>query len=443
MTVIINTTIITMNTQNDMFPTGYLRFEEDIIQEVGSMEDFKMQQGESVIDGKGAILMPGMINTHTHLAMIPFRGMQDDTPDRLRRFLLPAEEKEMTKELVYAASKYAMAELLLSGVTTCMDMYYFEKEVARAANEMGLRAVLGETILDQTTCDAKDRNESLSYSEELLKEYRNHALITPCVAPHSTITCSEDTLKKAYILSNKYEALYTLHLSEMDYELNYFRENYQKTPTEYLDSLGIVDERFVGAHCIRMTKHDIEIMKEKKAKVSHCIGSNTKAAKGVAPIKEMIEAGITISLGTDGASSGNTLDLFTQFKLCANFHKTYNHDRSAFPAKEIISLGTIGGAKSLKMEQKVGSLEIGKQADFVLVETDSVNMFPLYDPYSALVYSANSKNVESVYIAGKCLVKEKKLVEVSLEELKKNVYQLLMQKEDSLFRNEMLVKEKA
>lgn len=440
MTVIINVTIVTMNEKKDMYPNGYLSFEQDKIIQIGHMSDYIPNEEEQIIDAQGAILMPGMINTHAHLAMIPFRGMQDDTPDRLRRFLLPAEEKEMTKELVYAASKYAMAELLLGGVTTCMDMYYFEKEVAKAAEEMGIRAVLGETILDQPTCDAKDSTQSLSYSKDFLEMYKNHPFIIPCVAPHSTITCRKDTLMKAYELAHQYHAPYTLHLSEMDYEISYFRENEDKTPTEYLDSIGVIDEKFIGAHCIQMTEHDIMILKEKKASVAHCIGSNTKAAKGVAPIKQMLESGLNVSLGTDGASSGNTLDVLTQFKLCANFHKTYNHDRSAFPAKLIVSLGTIGGAKTLGLEENIGSLEIGKQADLVLIETKSVNMFPLYDPYSALVYSANSKNVDSVFIAGKCVVKNKELVGVSFDEIRRKLYQLLMEKEDSLFRHEMLVK---
>ncbi len=438
MTVIINVKLITMDNDDTFYPEGYLRFEKDTITEIGAMETFVLQPDETQIDGKGAILMPGMINTHTHLGMIPFRGLQDDAVDRLRRFLLPVEKAEMTAELVYAASKYAMAELLLSGVTTVMDMYYFEKEVAKAADDMNIRAFVGETIIDQDVCDAKTAKDSLRYAEELINDYLDHELITGYVAPHSPVTCSEETLTEASQIANRYDVPFSIHLAEMDYEMAYFKDNHNQSPIQFLDRLGILAPNLVAAHCIHATASDISLLQDKGAHVAHCIGANTKSAKGVAPISQMIESGIPIGLGTDGPSSGNTLDIMTQFKLVANFHKMATHDRSAFPAKDIVALGTRGGAKALGIFHKTGSLEVGKQADFVLVETTSVNMFPLYDPYSCLVYSANSKNVESVYIAGKCLVKDKQLVHENLEDLRHALYTTMNQKKDSLFIRELL-----
>lgn len=427
-----------MNETGDIYSNGFILFEADKIVRLGDMKDYVAPEKCEVIDGKGGILMPGMINLHTHLGMIPFRGLQDDCEDRLRKFLLPMENAEMSPELVYASTKYAVSEMLLSGITTVMDMYYFEQETARAVEEMSIRGFLGETIMNEGTCDFSTPSESLKYSEEFIIKYRNHPLITPCVAPHGTTTCSEDVLRSAYELSKKYQVPYTLHLSEMEYETKYFRDKYNATPIEYLDQLGLIDDRMIAGHCIHMSQRDFEIMKEKKASIAHCIGSNTKAAKGVAPVNEMLRHSITVGLGTDGPASGNTLDIITQFKLCANFHKNANKDRSAFPAKTIVEMGTINGAKALHIDALVGSLEVGKQADLVLVETESVNMFPLYNPYSSLVYNANSSNVSAVFVAGKCVVKEKRLVEHDLNDIKEALSYEMQKREHNLFHEHLI-----
>ncbi|SEV96033.1 amidohydrolase [[Clostridium] fimetarium] len=437
-TSIINVIVITMNSENEVFPDGFIQFKNDKITLIGDRKDYVKPAECEEIDGKRGILMPGMINLHSHLGMIPFRGLQDDCVDRLRKFLLPMEKAEMSPELVYASTKYALSEMLLGGITTVMDMYYFEKETARAAQDMSIRAFLGETIIDEGACDFENPYESLEYAEEFIQQYQNHPLITPCIAPHSTTTCSEDVLCKAHELSRKYSVPLTMHISEMDYEIQYFMEKYQMSPIAYMNHLGIVDDRLVAAHCIYMNDGDFAIMKGKNASVAHCIGSNTKAAKGIAPVKDMIEHGITVGLGTDGPASGNTLDIITQFKLFADFHKNINRDRSLFPASSIVAMGTINGAKALHIDEYIGSLEAGKQADIVLLETESVNMFPIYDPYSTLVYSANSSNVSMVFVAGKCVVKDKKLKEHNLKDLREELMNQMMQRENNLFQEHLL-----
>ncbi|MGL4737843.1 MAG: amidohydrolase family protein, partial [Cellulosilyticaceae bacterium] len=223
-----------------------------------------------------------------------------------------------------------------------------------------------------------------------------------------------------------YNVPITMHVSEMDYELAYYREAYDQTPIEYLESIGLLSERFVAAHCIFMEDEDMKLMKSNGVRIAHCIGSNTKAAKGVAPIRQALELGIPVGLGSDGASSGNTLDIFTQFKLFANFHKLANKDRGIFPAHQIVRLGTMGGASVLGKAHEIGSIEMGKKADLVLVETDSVNMFPVFDPYSALVYSANASNVDTVFVNGKCLVRNKELVHVKLGEVRKELQEAML-----------------
>lgn len=415
-----NANIITMDKYMTHIENGYVIIKDDKIAMIGDMKDYE-NIAEDEIDAQGGILMPGMINTHTHISMIPFRSLGDDCKDRLRRFLFPLEIEFMTKELVYKSAKYAICELLLNGVTTIMDMYYFEDEVARAADELGIRGVLGETIVNFPSCDSEKAYGGLEYGEKFIKKWVGNKRITPFIAPHAPNTNNTDSLIKANNLSKKYNVPLSMHISEMDYELEYYKEKYNKTPIEYLDSIGVLSERLVAAHCIFLTENDINLLKKHYVKVAHCIGSNTKSAKGVSPISKLLQNGINVGLGTDGPSSGNTLDIITQFKLFANFHKVANKDRSIFPSNEIVKLGTIDGAKVLNKEKEIGSIEIGKKADLVILETKSPNMFPIFDIYSTLVYSANAGNIDTVFVNGKCLVKDKKLLGIDFEKIKQEL----------------------
>lgn len=424
-TVIKNVIVVTMNEAREIFSPGYLLFEHDTIIAAGPMKELteEILAGASQIDGKQGILMPGMVNLHTHMGMIPFRGLGDDCKDRLRVFLIPMENKAMDEEMVYLSTRYAAGEMLLSGVTSVLDMYYYEEEAARAMDEMGIRGIAGQTVMDEGACDFSDPYEAISYGERLIKKYLSHPRISACIAPHGTSTCSSEVLKAAYSIDSSYEVPFTLHTAEMDYEMDFFEKEYSMTPAEYLDSIGVLGKDTLAAHCIHMTGKDLDLFKERGARVAHCIGSNTKAAKGVAPVTEMLKRNIPVGLGTDGPASGNTLDILTQMKLCADFHKNETKDRSAFPAEIIVSLATIEGARAMGLHLVTGSLEPGKQADLVLIETQSANMFPVYDPYSALVYSANPSNVEAVFVAGECLVKDKKLVKTDLDGLRNQLFQ--------------------
>lgn len=374
---------------------------------------------DKVIDGRNGILMPGMVNTHAHLAMIPFRGLGDDCPDRLRRFLFPLESKTMTEKLVSLSSEYAAAEMMLGGVTQVYDMYFFEDAVAQAMVKMNMRATLAETILDFAHCNSDKPYGGLDYSEWFIKKWKNaHPLIAPSIAPHATNTNSADALQRANKIAQENDVLISMHVSEMDYEMDYFRKEYDMTPVEFLDSIGLLTDKLLAVHCIHATESDVKLFREKGVRVSHCVGSNTKAGKGIMPLKAMMAEGVTVGLGTDGASSGNTIDIITQLGMVTRAHKTANHDRGAFTAKEILSLATIGGAKALGTDNITGSLEVGKKADIVLIETESVNMFPIHDPYSAIVYSANPSNVDSVWIDGVQTVSGKKLVHHDLRQIR-------------------------
>ena len=417
-TIIQNGIVVTMDQQMQVWDHGYVIIDGTKIVETGPESELELKKaalarvGENwqEKDARRGIIMPGMVNTHSHLGMIPFRGLGDDCKDRLRVFLLPMENQAMDAEMAKLSTRYAIGELLLSGVTTVLDMYYFEEVVAKVMDEMGIRGIAGETVMEKDSCDSKNADEAIERGIALIEAYKDHPRVSGAITPHGTTTCSPETLKRAYEEDVKAGTVFTLHVAEMDYEMTQLREQYNMTPIEFMEHIGVLGPNTLAAHSIRTTEHDVEILAKHGASVAHCIASNTKAAKGVAPVSLMHKYGISVGFGTDGPASGNTLDLFIQMRMCENFHKNELRDRSAFPAKEVVSMATIEGARALGLGDITGSIEPGKQADLVLVETDSPNMFPVYDPYSALVYSAIASNVRDVYVAGECLVKEKKLV---------------------------------
>lgn len=412
-TVIEHAQVLCMDKDLHVYPDGYVVFKDDKIEAVG--DGLAPIQADRRIHAGGGILMPGMINVHSHIPMIPFRSMGDDCPDRLRKFLFPLELQAMTPQLVYQASRYAVCELLLSGVTTVLDMYYFEEQVARACDEMGIRAWVGETIINMETCDSKEPYGGLAICEELVRTWKGHDRIHPMVAPHATNTNSPEMLKAAYDLACRLDVPYTLHVSEMDYEMELFRNEYNRTPIAFLYDLGVLGSRTIAAHCIHATDRDIDLFAETDTRVAHCVGANTKGGKGVCPVYDMENKGVKVGVGTDGPSSGNTLDLFTQFKMIASAQKTRYHSRGIFPADQIVRMGTMGGAQVLGAEKEIGSIEPGKKADLVLLETESVNMFPAYNPYSVIVYSARPQNVDRVWVDGVCLVENGRLTGIDLK----------------------------
>jgi len=408
--------ILTMDEQFTVIRDGWLLVSGKNIEAMGEGE-YTGECGER-IDARGGILLPGFVNTHCHASMVPFRTMGDDCPDRLRRFLFPLENEAMTKELAYLGALYGAAEMLLAGVTTFADMYYFEDEIVRVCRETGMRGYLGETVIGQSTCDSPGvPYGGFEIAREMLEQYRHDDLIRPIIAPHGTTTCGEAQLRRAHDMAVQYDTLMTLHVSEMDYEMKHFADM-GHTPLSYMDSIGAVSPHLLAAHCIHLTPADVELLGRSGARVAHCIGSNTKAGKGVAPVKALLRAGVPVGLGTDGPSSGNTLSIFDQMRMFANFHKTENRDRSLFPARDIVALATRGGAQALGAEREFGMLKPGMRADMTLVSLDRVNMFPVYNPYSALVYSANASDVEMVMTGGEVRVRGGKLTNIDLAALR-------------------------
>lgn len=432
-TLIYNARVLTMDKEFTEYYPGYVLIEDDYILDVGLQEELLPEwhqwvtatgvknNGIRLIDAQDGIVLPGLINAHTHVGMIPFRSLADDVKDRLRRFLFPLEA-QMSKELVRASAQYALAEMLLAGITTFADMYYFEDTIAQVTAEMGMRALLGETIINHPTCDGDEEPfYGLKVAPKFIEKWQGNALITPILAPHAPNTNSELTLTEIKRLSEYYEASVMMHVAEMDYEIQYYADEFNMTPIEYLNKVGLLNNHLLAVHCIHLTEHDIHLIRENEVKVVHCIGANVKSAKGFMPLKQLLEAGVPVGLGTDGPSSGNTLDLFHQMRYIAYSHKTVNQDRSAFPAREIVQLAINGGAEVLGLAEKIGRLVPGYQADIIIVETQSVNMFPVFDPYSVLVYSANASNVSDVWVAGDHLVEDKRLKRYDLATIRKQL----------------------
>lgn len=424
---ITNVTIITMNEDRDIIESGTVVFNGNEITYVGKKkvdEIFDCLEDVIVIDGEEGILMPGMVNCHTHGSMVPFRSLADDCKDRLKKYLFPLEQKLVDEKLTYIGAKYAIAEMLLGGVTTFCDMYYFEDEVAKAASELNIRGILCETVVNFQSPDSKKPYGGLDYSREFIKKWKGHELITPGISPHALYTNSEEALKEAYNISKEYNVPLTMHVAEMDYEWDECINKYNLTPVQYLDSLGILDSNFISAHTVLVNDKDIEILRDRDVKVSHNIGANAKGAKGVMPISKMMQAGIDIGLGTDGPMSGNTLDILTQMGQVAKIHKLFNNDRSILPSIELVEMATIGGAKVLGLDKEVGSIEVGKKADLTLLETESVNMQPIYDYYATIVYSANPSNVHTVVVNGNVVVRNKSLASGDIKEIRKDLISL-------------------
>lgn len=408
--IVKNGTVLTMNAGKEIFSDGVVIVSGNKIVEVGGVEILGRYSSDNAIDAKGGIIMPGMINTHTHASMSVFRSLADDVPDRLNRYIFPLENKMVSKEMVYIGAVHAAIEMAKGGVTTMVDMYLFEESAARAVKEIGLRGVMTQNIIKYPTADGKDGNAKLKLATALVEKYKNDELITPGYGPHAPHTVTKENLEKIAALSEKYDAPVSMHVAETQEEFDRFQSEFSMTPVEYLDSVGILNDRLIAAHCIFVTDSDIELMKRRGVGIAHNMVANIKSAKGVSPALKMFDDGLNIGLGTDGPMSGNTLDIIGQMGYVAKLHKLVNKDRSAMPPYKVVEMATMGGARAIHRDDELGSLERGKLADIVIVETNSTNMQPMFDPYSVLVYSANASNVDTVIVNGKVVVSEKTLL---------------------------------
>lgn len=416
--IITNAYVVTMNDGKDIFPNGAVVVQGSRIVAVGGAEIARNFKAARTIDAQGGIVLPGMVNTHTHVSMTVFRGLADDVPDRLRRFIFPLEKMMVDRDLVYWGALHGSVEMVQAGVTTYADMYYFEDEVARAAKEIGIRALLGETIIGFPSPDAQTPAEGIEYARKFINAYKNDPLVTPALAPHAPYTLDAQQLRTVGEEARAMDVPVLIHLAETTREIETVRKLSGKTPVEYLDSVGLLDRRLLAAHCIYVTDSDIELLKTRGVGVSHNVVSNIKSAKAVAPALRMFDLRLRIGLGTDGPMSGNTLDIIGQMGYVSKLHKLVNQDQTVMPAIKVVEMATIGGARALHMEDSIGSLEPGKLADVVIIDNDSVNMVPMYDVYSSLVYAANARDVRTTIIHGRIIMENRQMKTVDVEKIK-------------------------
>lgn len=411
--------VLTMNGDRTVYPNGTVVVKENKIIAVGDATLADQYQAKRVLDVDGDIVMPGLINTHTHVSMTVFRSLADDVPDRLHRYIFPLESKLVSREMVRIGANLGNVEMLKGGVTTYADMYYFEDEVAKTVDKIGMRAVLGQSVIQFPVPDAKNAEEGIQYALNFIEEYKNHPRITPAFGPHGPYTNTTETLQKIAKLSLEKQVPVLIHLAESDREQEKIAERSNGlSPVQYMHKIGALNANLVGAHMILIDDKDIELVKESDMGVAHNMSANIKAAKGVSPALKMYDKNVRIGLGTDGPMSGNTLSTIDEFNQVAKVHKLVNQDRGAMPPQNVIDMATIGAARALHMEDKIGSLEAGKLADIIVIDTKAPNMVPIYNPYSALVYSANSGNVRHSIIDGKLIMQDRQINTVDEESIR-------------------------
>ncbi len=370
------------------------------------------------LDAPHSIILPGLVNTHTHLPMTLFRGLADDLPlmEWLNHHIFPAETKHVNREMVYAGSILAIAEMLLSGTTTFCDGYFYESSVAQAAMDAGMRAVTAQGFIDPPTGGNDALSKNVEIAERFIDKWSGKSgLLTPALFCHSPYTCSPDTLMAIKKTSREAKVPYIVHLAETRDEGRIIRERYGVSPVMHLEQSGVLDDATVAVHCVWLEDEDLEVLAARGVKVSHNPESNMKLASGVAPVPDMLKKGITVGLGTDGSASNNDLDLFAEMDTAAKIHKVFRRDPTVMDARTVLQMATIGGARVLNLADRIGSVEAGKDADIIVVDTRKPHLTPLYNFYSQLVYAAGGADVSTVIINGKVILKERRFRSLDIE----------------------------
>jgi cytosine/adenosine deaminase-related metal-dependent hydrolase len=416
--IVTNGLVVTMNDRKEVIDGGAVVVRDARIVAVGPREIAAKFTAAKTIDARGGIVLPGFINTHTHASMTVFRSLGDDVADRLKRFIFPLEKNFVDREVVYWGALHGAMEMIEGGTTTFADMYYFEDEVARAAKKIGVRAVLGETIVNFPAPDATEPYGGLAYARKFAAEFRGDPLITPALAPHAPYTLDAEHLREIAKTADELDVPVLMHVAEMTEEVDTLRKERNQTPVEFLDSVGLLNRRLVAAHCIFVNDADIALLHARDAGVAHNMVANIKSAKGVAPALKMAAQGVRVGLGTDGPMSGNTLDVLGQLGYVAKLHKLANHDRTLAPAVDVVELATRGGARALHREADLGSLEPGKLADVIVFDADATNLIPNYDVYATLVYAASAKDVRTTIVHGRVVMEDRQLTTIDAAEVK-------------------------
>lgn len=416
MILIKNATIVTQGKKRQIIKNGAVVIGGDRILEVGDSKKIEKKyknKAHTIIEGEGKVVMPGLINTHTHLAMTLLRGYADDMPLEKWWFerVFPFESK-LRGEDIYWGSLLGGLEMIKSGTTYFVDFYFFADHIAQAVEELGIRANIGIPIMDLKTPEFKNPDEALKSVSTTVAKWRKYNLIKFSLAPHVLQTTSLETYKKCKKLANQYKIILQTHLAETKQEIKYCLKKYQKSPVELLIGNKILDKNSLAAHCCHLNDKEIKLLAKNKVNISHCSVSNMKLASGIMPLSKLLKAGVNIGLGTDGACSNNNLDMFEEMKIASLLHKLIEKKPTIADAQTILDMATINGARALGLENEIGSIEKDKKADLIILNLNQPHLLPCYNIVSHLVYAAKGSDVETVIINGKIIMMNKKVLTV-------------------------------
>ena len=412
--------VVTMDNQYRIYEDGALAIKDGRIVAVGSTEDVKSRySGRSIINARRKLIMPGLINAHTHAPMNIFRGFADDLSlnEWLFDYIFPLESAFVNPQNVELGTRLAIAEMISSGTTTFNDMYYYSDVMARVVDECGIRAILTHALLDQPVHNGSTVEESLQFADQLINDWRTHPLIDISVSVHAPYSASPALYRSGKSLADQYGTLLHTHLSETQWEFDLITEKYGYTPTGHLHDLGVLDNNMVAAHAIYLTAKDMDLLTAHDVGIAHNPQCNMKLSNGTAPIPELLKRGVRLGIGTDGVASNNDLDLFDEIRSSALAHKLVTGDPTVMDARTVLEIVTIGGARLLRMDDRIGSLEAGKHADVIMLDLSRPHAWPHFDVYSLLVYSLRGSDVEMVMVDGRILLEGGRLTCIDVEGL--------------------------
>jgi 5-methylthioadenosine/S-adenosylhomocysteine deaminase len=423
--LITNGIVLTMDAASRIIDNGSVAIKGTTITAIGPAADLAGQPAAETIDAAGGIIMPGLVNTHTHAAMTLFRGLADDLPlmTWLNDHIFPAEAL-LDAGKVHAGSLLGCAEMILSGTTCFCDMYLFEAEVAQAAREAGMRAVVGEVLYDFPSPNYGSIENGFEYTRRLMDRWRDDPLVTIAVEPHSPYLCAPSLLTEAADIARENDAPLVIHLSETQSEVDEIGKRYRTTPVQHLADLEVLDPHLLACHCVILDETDMTLLKQYDVKVAHNPESNMKLASGIAPISELIRWGVCTGLGTDGCSSNNNLDLFAEMDTAAKLHKASRLDPTVLDAATVLRMATIDGARALGLDAVTGSIEVGKRADIVVIDTRKPHLTPMYHPVSHLVYAVGGSDVAATIVNGRVLMKDRRLLHLDEEKIMADARQI-------------------
>ncbi len=427
--VILGGTVVTMDKDRRVIENGGVAIRGDKIIAIGTRAEItRRYPATRTIDATGRAVIPGLINTHTHVPMSLFRGISDDLDlnDWLTKYIFPAEAKNVDEAFVRAGTRLGLAEMIRGGTTTYCDMYYFEDAIADETKKAGVRGVLGETIIDFPVADNKTFDEAMSYSERYVRKWKNDPLIVAALAPHAPYTVSTEHLLAIRKLSDKLDAPIVIHVAETKKERDDILAQKGATPVKYLNQIGFLNSRVIAAHAVFVTNEEIDILNNKGVGAAHNPQSNMKLASGTAPVPAMLAKDLAVGLGTDGAASNNDLNMWEEMDTAAKLHKLISGDPKTLSAEQAFEMATIRGARALDLDKITGSIETGKRADLAIVDLNSLHQTPLYNIYSNLVYATKASDVRTVIINGRVVMLDRTLLTLNESVIKRdaNAYRL-------------------